>query len=435
MANEKKEYKKAEQYDYCEGVLFEIRRYQSNITKNYHAEIFYRDPNTRKVLAEVKACGETQEMLENKIKNKSVHNLAKKCQSYIKNNTDLTLYAFWILFKNDIISEYDWGKRKAKDYDYIVNKLALPLGIKPLKRLTTEDYFKAADCALENSNKSTKSPEKKKEEYMDIMYRLCKYASIVGVLPGPNPLENYQSAKRSVKSPESNIRSRFYPGCIDKDIQAKILHKTIDNIEKGGEYLGVALLLLTGATEQDVCGLNYGDIHTYENGTSSLLIKRQYSKAKGEKKAHMDIPESSNVYRAISICNLLDNLIERRKNGCSFKTKKNLPMVCEGNKHRCRLTPDKLARFAVDMLVEAGLEERTVGAIVISQKAEVFRKNFSFRMYKEGMSEDEINYITGKALKDTVSQSYIDFLNMYAQTKLKSYIDGWVHNLLDLSEV
>jgi hypothetical protein len=56
-------------------------------------------------------------------------------------------------------------------------------------------------------------------------------------------------------------------------------------------------------------------------------------------------------------------------------------------------------------------------------------------MYKEGMSEDEINYITGKALKDTVSQSYIDFLNMYAQTKLKSYIDGWVHNLLDLSEV
>ena len=346
---------------------------------------------------------------------------------------DLTFIGVLSMFETEITKF--WKKTETKElYFHDYEEYIFPLlEEKPLKELTEDDFNllleKIKDKRAEDNLLFTAGIEARYKRLIRKVTKAAAAHDICGdVLWGSSSFVDYgedvlkQTAERRARVPRYLLPSQ----------EMALEYALFADPEADGETLGLAIMDATGARNEEACALDFGSINKvtdYQFWVVALAInvtKRGSNELRGGGK-------TMNAPRIVPLIQKLLDLILKRKAmleekirigeltevgpGKLYETIDDMPIVCHGTDYLTRSQPKYLTGKAKFLFQKIGVAEdvmteisdeyyrlKTLGRV--SEKdptAYLFRRNFATHLAILGFTDDEMTYLMGHSLIDSLT--------------------------------
>lgn len=330
-------------------------------------------------------------------------------------------------------SEYEsishpWKAKSTKGQyarDYVKRLIPELDNCKPLSMYTIEDLH----ISMKKIQRKNNYNEANMRHYLYLFSRVYKAGVNRGLFEDKLFLDILNPNEESKKIEDPSLfrrKLKLIRKSLSISDEKKILDwfSTLDPKGASGEEIGFALMFFIPSRNQEVCGLNFGDVRLLsESKIPSVLIYKTTMKNSNRLKPG---GKTSNAMRIIPLHSFLYEFIKERqktleesvKNGEillkeGYESIDKMPIVCRGKNYFARCETGDISRIARQKFGEfyVGMEvlRETTEAFFLKAEIEeedptayLLRRNNCRHLACLGFSEAEMQYLVGHAIESPV---------------------------------
>lgn len=319
--------------------------------------------------------------------------------------------------------DYEYNEKKFK---LIEGRVAEQFGKEELRKLDVETTKRLIDqCQMQGYQ-------------INVAWRylasVLHYAQDMGFISDGQVLDEHIKKLKAPENLEGKVRNSLSPQALT-GLEELFKNEISGQTSYGGKKLGIAIMMFTGMTENEVCGLTWGDYFREGKKETTCCrvfrVSKEFIKPKNAKRGKLVyLQENGSVYgyRFIVLPSVLVSILDERYKNIG-KCENSYPIVSEYGKKRERLSTSEL-RTESEMLRKKYCSESKKQAVVVDGqllfRVPTFRNNYAYQLeYRCGFETGEIEHMMGRIAPDTDYKTYNDMNSWVNQLRLSVQVDRW----------
>lgn len=365
-------------------------------------------------------------------------------QNFLPQTSYLGQFTFYGIFKEFhkdcevMYRKNGWAQATDEQYEKIITKTICPHlvnhNIKGIIEYSRKDFDDALDNIQADYKKQTGSEYD--ESTMRTFRRLIRTVVTVAYNNGKtffNVYEEDDSADTKKKELLRYHSSRnIQPKSLSPDEEYRLTRYLTDNLRNDGIYLGLLLMLATGARCEEICGANFEDVVVFSEYPDFYCLRILHTTSINSSMRKMT-GKTQNSYRYIPIprgmYEIIQTLYQEREAclasdpGYNKNETKYLPLVCKGKDYLRRCESGDLSRAGRDAFLAIGIRREYLTSIALHLQQEqsaaeelspeirfnqakkdattyLLRRNFATHLRLLPLREAEVHYLMAHKIED-----------------------------------